>query len=284
MKRFLTLLLFLTVFAVSAQVSMELEFNRSVYMKHEQVVARLKLRNFSGQPLVFGEDSRLQGELLFEFFSPDNRILPFAGAAPIPVTGMILNPGETKELIIPVSSYYPFLQTGSYRGHAYIRHRMLKNMFKSNDVRVDIDSGVEIWRREAGIPDMLSDRKQGTIDSKSYVLKSLLDGNKRYYYLLIEDNKNIYAIYRIGIDIGNFSYKADVDMLSRLHIILPRSSSILRYCVVNINGEVEIDKYLKVTDTIPGLVRDMTSGAIRVVGGADAVPGVDYEIPVNRKL
>ncbi|MDY4162467.1 MAG: hypothetical protein SOX97_02655, partial [Sutterella sp.] len=60
------LVLLVVALPAGAQVSMELQLNRSVYMQYEPIFAKLKLRNYSGQPLVFGVADELKGELLFE--------------------------------------------------------------------------------------------------------------------------------------------------------------------------------------------------------------------------
>lgn len=279
LKRFLsTLPLLLLALSASAQVSMELFLNRGTYMQNEPVFAKVKMRNYSGQPLVFGKDSKLQGELLFEFVGPDKQVLPLAADDFVPMLGTILRPGETKEFVVPLSKYFKFSRVGTYRGHAYVRHKMLKDMFKSNDVRLDVARGVEVWRRAAGMPDVLrSSDSKNRIEERVYILKTMTEGNVKHYYLQIEDNKHIYAIFRIGREVGMERFKADVDMLSRLHLLLPISPKIFRYNIINLNGQVELDRYMKSTSSIPSLVRDPGNGRIHVVGGAEALPGIDYQ-------
>lgn len=280
MRYFATVFVMMCCMAtVYAQLGLELVMSRSIYLAHEPIFAKVKIRNYSGQPLVFGEDSRLRGEVLFEFVGPDQRVI-----APLSdhfsMVGTILMPGESKELIIPVSRYYNFRKAGVYRGHAYVKHQLLKDMFKSNDCRIEVSNGVPVWKRSVGVPEVI--RTNGLVNekikSRNYVLKTMVEGATKHYYLSIEDEKNIYAVLHVGREVGVERFKAEIDMLSRLHLIVPISPRIFHYNIINLNGQVELDQYLKTTRTVPSLVREPQSGAVHAVGGDQALPGVDYEV------
>ncbi len=280
MRKLLWGLILLTAFAVPvmAQVRVELQLNKNAYMLNESVFAKVKLRNYSGRHLVFGHDEKLRGELLFCIYGIDQVAIPLSGKGVFPMTGTVLKAGETKEIVVPLSKHYRIPRTGSYNVYAYIRHNMLKGNNRSKVVHFDVFRGSEVWRRTAGMPDILKTSDSENIKSRSYVLKTLPVEDKVFYYLQIEDKRNIYALFQLGRQVGEARYKADVDMLSRLHLLLPLSPRIFRYNVIDLTGMVEVDKYFKTTDTIPTLYRNPDSGRIIVVGGAEAVPGIDYKV------
>ena len=286
------LVLLAVALPAGAQVSMELQLNRSVYMQYEPIFAKLKLRNYSGQPLVFGVADELKGELLFEV-TCGTEVIAKVPSKDIPVSMNILMPGATLELMVPISQYYPIEKLGTYRVHAYLKHKMLKDVFRSNECRFEVNPGVEVWKRTVGIPDMLrvgESRGEGDeggvnkkeIKERTFSLRVMGENAIRHYYLVIEDKQYVYAVLRVGREIGMERYKVEVDMLSRLHLLIPISPKLFRYAIVNLDGRAEQDKYLKTTKTIPSLVLDKDSGRVYVVGGAEALPGVDYQ-PQERK-
>ncbi len=281
------LVLMTVALPAAAQVSMELQLNRSVYMQYEPVYAKLKLRNYSGQPLVFGVADELKGEVLFEITRGTETIAKIP-AKDIPVSMNILMPGASLELVVPISQYYQIEKLGTYRVHAYLKHKMLKDMFRSNECRFEVNPGVEVWKRTVGIPDMLrvgeadSGKKQQEIKERTFSLRVMGENAVKHYYLVIEDKQYVYAVLRVGREVGMERYKVEVDMLSRLHLLIPISPKLFRYAIVNLDGRAEQDKYLKTTKTIPSLVLEKNTGRVYVAGGAEALPGVDYQ-PQEKK-
>ncbi len=283
------LILLAAALPAGAQVSMELQLNRSVYMQYEPVFAKLKLRNYSGQPLVFGVADELKGELLFEV-TRGTEVITKVPAKDIPISMNILMPGASLELMVPISQYYPIEKLGTYRVHAYLKHKMLKDVFRSNECRFEVNPGVEVWRRTVGIPDMLRVGEAGAsagdgkkeIKERTFSLRVMGENAVKHYYLVIEDKQYVYAVLRVGREVGMERYKVEVDMLSRLHLLIPISPKLFRYAIVNLDGRAEQDKYLKTTKTIPSLVLEKDSGRVYVAGGAEALPGVDYQ-PQERK-
>ncbi len=278
------LLLLMMALPVQAQLAIELQLNRTVYMQFEPMFAKVSIRNYSGQPLVFGKDDKLRGELCFDV-AMGNIGLPgtTVPGKVYPLEGTIFLPGETKDFLIPLSNYHNFRKLGAYRVHAYVKHAMLKDMFRSNECRAEINPGVVIWSREVGIPELLraTEKISDKIKTRTYSLRMMVENSNKYYYLVIEDRDTIYAVLRVGQEIGMERYKVEVDMLSRLHLLMPLSPRVFRYFVVNLNGKAEVNKFLKTTKTIPSLVRDPVSGQVIQTGGADAVPGIDYVNPTK---
>ena len=76
LKQLLPVLVCFAAVAVQGQIGMNLTLNRTAYMQYEPVYACVTLRNDSGRPLVFGEDPRLQGFLLFEITDSKGRLVP----------------------------------------------------------------------------------------------------------------------------------------------------------------------------------------------------------------
>ena len=86
----------------------------------------------------------------------------------------------------------------------------------------------------------------------------------------------VYGVSRIGQQISIEKYKAEIDMLGRIHLLMPMSSKVFHYLAFSIDGMNIASSYWRVSDTIPTLYRNPGTGIVRRVGGVEAKRGVDY--------
>lgn len=272
------LLLLLAALAVHAQMGLDIDLNRTVYMQYEPVYACISLRNDSGRALVFGSDPRLQGFILFEIRDANGRVVPKRPGAEISVTGLILGPGEVKRMVLPVNKYYNIDALGTYRINVYLSHSMLPSEYKSRDLKFQVAKGVDNWSRTVGIPD-LTGKNAGKAIPRTYTIRSLVEGSNRYYYLIVEDAQKVFGVMRIGRAIGQEKFQAEIDMLSRIHLLMPVSPKVGHYLAFSIDGENIANEYRKTTSTIPSLLRDPVSGTVSLVGGEPARIGIDFKDP-----
>ena len=277
-KRFAVLLLLVCGTVLSARVGIDVTLNRRVYMQYERILACVTMRNNSGRPLLFGTDPELQGFLMFDIRDSKNRLAPKRKNAEISVTGLLLQPGEVRRMIFRLDNYYDISARGSYRVHAYVSHNLLKDEFRSKDAFFEIERGHVVWTHTVGLPD-LGDKKSGKYEERTYSVRELKTKGDLSYYLFVEDNKQVYCVSRIGQVFGFEKFQAEVDHLSRLHLLLPISARVFHYLAFNAAGERLESTFWRISDSIPGLFRDVKTGRVRRVGGAPARPGVDFSLP-----
>ncbi|UKI29606.1 MAG: hypothetical protein L6W00_16170 [Lentisphaeria bacterium] len=146
------LLLLLAAIVVHAQMGLDIDLNRTVYMQYEPVYACISLRNDSGRALVFGNDPRLQGFILFEIRDANGRLVPKRPGAEISVTGLVLGPGEVKRMVLPVNKYYDIDPVGTYRINVYLAHSMLPVEYKSRDLKFQVARGLTTGAAPWGSP------------------------------------------------------------------------------------------------------------------------------------
>lgn len=280
MKKTLLFLTFLFAFLpVFGQIAVGLSLNRSVYMQYEDIFACVSLRNDTGRVMIFGNDPKLQGFLLFEVLdSRDRRVAKISGQE-ISSTGLVLRPGEIKRLIIPVNRYYDLDRPDRYRIHCFVSHNQLPDEYRSKSVTFSVDEGIPIWKREVGVPDLTPDRSDKVVPARTYTIRMMREGQDRYYYLTVDDKDKIYGVARLGKIYGQEKYQAEVDMFSRLHLLIPMSPRLFHYLSFGTDGNLRADSYWKTTSSIPMLFRDSTTGIVTRIGGVQARPGVDFRDP-----
>lgn len=267
-----------------AQLGLDLKLNRRVYMQYEHIYALVTIRNDTGRPLLFGKDPRLQGFVLFEVRNSANRVVSKRKNAPeINVTGLILKPGEVKKMILPLHRYYNLDRADSYRVYVFVSHNMLESEYRSSEQLFQISKGTQVWQRKVGIPDLEGKRLE-PVKERIYTIRAMAEGGVIYYYLVVEDDKHIFGVCKIGQKMGYEKFSAETDMLSRLHLLMPVSPRVFHYLAFSLDGHVIANNYWKIEDTIPMLYRDPTTGKVTRMGGALAKSGIDYQDPSAGKI
>jgi hypothetical protein len=270
------ILVFFSPVVLFAQLAMKLELNRKNYLRYEVIYAKVFLRNLSGHPLVFGNNPNLKGRLRFDIETPSGRKTSLLAEKYLPLLGRVIPPGKTESLVVPLSKMYNLRTVGKYKVKAVIEHIQLPDSYQSNSLNFNITSGIKIWDSIVGVPtvDKLEDGKK--IKKRTYELLSFFDGIDSVYCLLVEDDKYIYGVARIGYDIGNSKPECEIDRFSKIHILVQSSPDIYTYYVYDTDCHLDLKEVYKRDKAVPCLVRDTDSGRIFVAGGVKAREGTDY--------
>lgn len=278
MKRsLLTMLLLAATFggiSLEAQIGMHISVNRSSYMQYEPVFAKITLRNDTGKALLFGKSPQLQGFLMLEIRS-GTKLAPKRKGKEISVDGLVLGPGEIRSLIIPVNEYYDIDRLGTYEIHAYVAHAMLKKEYRSPAVFFRVEYGGVIWKQTVGVPDLYS-KVRSQSEERTYEIRSMAEGRRRLYYLVVSDDKHVYGVVRIGHQVGYEKIQIEIDMLSRIHLLVPVSPRVFHYLSFSLDGANINNSFWKTSNTIPQLYRNPKTGTVTRMGGVEAVAGRDF--------
>ena len=274
------ILLLVSCSVLSARVGIEISLNRNVFMRFEHIYACVTLRNDSGKPLLFGGDPALQGFLLFDIRDSYNRPVHARKNAEISVTGLLLAPGEIRRMIFRLDRHYDLNKTGRFMVHAYVSHNALKNEYRSKDADFEISNGNTVWKRTVGLPDLDGNKPHPAAgEERTYSIRTLTERKNIGYYLVVESEKKIYGVCRVGHVEGYEKFQAEIDMLSRLHLLMPVTSKIFHYLAFNHAGETLENSYWRISDTIPSLVRSSKTGFVKRMGGVPARAGIDFALP-----
>ena len=95
LKIFLSLIFAANAFLAGAQLAMSLKMNRSNYLQYEVVYAKVNIRNNSGHAVIFGNNKRLKGRLLFKIIDRNrNPVNIFNEEQSYPMQGIIIEAGH----------------------------------------------------------------------------------------------------------------------------------------------------------------------------------------------
>jgi hypothetical protein len=279
LKIFLSLTILGTIaFISSAQLAMSVKMNRSNYLQYETVYTKVTIRNNSGHAIVFGDDKRLRGKLLFKIIDKERKpILPLNEKLSYPMEGVIIEAGQSKEFVVPISRFYNLKRCDTYRMYAYVEHNMFEDLYRSNDVTFEVDKGTVAWVKSVGIPEFMSSGKREKVAKRNYKLVTLSEGSQKSNYLVIDDKKRIYSVIFLSYELGEERISHEVDGISRLHLLVPMSPKIFVYLIIDITGKIDEEAVYKRTRTVPALVRAPDSGKVYITGGAKARKDIDYK-------
>ena len=256
-------------------ISLSTEFQK--YLRYEPIVARVLLRNNSGNMLAFGDSidgnggylrfSVVRGEELQEAPPFDNTLNP--------VADLILGAGETKQLEVTLNTLYDMQAEGTYNVTATIGHRRLRHDYRCESAAVQVRGGIVLWSQELGIP--AGDTAE-SIQSRTAHLLLFNSDDGDMYCLQVEDEELVYGVVRLGPRISGAKPECDVDAISNVHVLCQIRSRLYAYRVYDYNIVRKESKYFRSKDTIPHLHRDPDVHRVMVVGGTRAVEGVDFKL------
>ena len=269
---------------LAAQVGIKMELNRKDFMLYEPIYACVTLRNDSGKALLFGSHPKLQGFVLFDIRNAENEQIKPRKDVELNVTGLYLGPGEVKSITIPIQKYYDLDKTGVYLVNVYVSHNLLDGEYQPPQGSfIRIHSGYEVKRLTVGMPDLTGNNQNKPAESRTYSIRALDINGERYYYLVVEDDKNVYGVTHIGYQYGQNNIHVYTDMLSRIHLLVPMSHKVFHYLTFGLDGTNIESSYWKKSTTIPSLYRDPRTGKVSRIGGSPARPGVDFHLSDQKR-
>ena len=259
------LILFVAGFPLptNAQVTATLEINKSQLLPRETFFVRLKIVNFSGQTLVFGEDNNwLQfqienevGEVIDPISEPPNVEGRFTVESSIRATKQI-----------DLSSYYALEKVGRYKITSKFYVKQWGRLLSVNPVKVDIVNGSVLWQQMFGVP-----LKKGELPSqlkrRRYVLQKAKNLRMMTLYVRVDDGPGgrVHKVSPVCPMVTFNEPVAQVDPTGNLHVLCQSGARTYNYSVLSPDGVIKIRHHYNIVGSRPRL--GFREGKIVVVGG-----------------
>ena len=260
------LILFVAGFSLppaNAQVTATLEINKSQLLPRETFFVRLKIVNFSGQTLVFGEDNNwLQfqienevGEVINPISEPPNVEGRFTVESSIRATKQI-----------DLSSFYALEKAGRYKITAKLYVKQWGRLLSVNPVKFDIVNGSVLWQQMFGVP-----LKKGELPSqlkrRRYVLQKAKNLRMMTLYVRVDDGPDgrVHKVSPVCPMVTFNEPVAQVDPTGNLHVLCQSGARTYNYSVLSPDGVIKIRHHYNIVGSRPRL--GFREGKIVVVGG-----------------
>ena len=259
------LILFVAGFSLpaNAQVTATLEINKPQLLPRETFFVRLKIVNFSGQTLVFGEDNNwLQfqienevGEVIDPISEPPNVEGRFTVESSIRATKQI-----------DLSSFYALEKAGRYKITAKLYVKQWGRLLSVNPVKFDIVNGSVLWQQMFGVP-----LKKGELPSqlkrRRYVLQKAKNLRMMTLYVRVDDGPGgrVHKVSPVCPMVTFNEPVAQVDPTGNLHVLCQSGARTYNYSVLSPDGVIKIRHHYNIVGSRPRL--GFREGKIVVVGG-----------------
>ncbi len=257
-----------------AQVTVELDFEKDFYIADETMFANVRITNFSGRTLNFGRDNHW---LMFSVEARDGFLVDEEGTPNVSGAFEIPNASRGTRRV-NLSPYYKMQKPGRYQILATVFSEQTKEVLKSPQVEVNIIRATTLWSKDFGVS-----RDNGeSYEVRRYSLIRALNDNQLELYVRVAkvDNSQVFNVFSVGNLVSFGSPEAQVDRLSRLHLLQQYGARSFRYLVVSPDGELSKRHRFDYTNTRPKLAPGLDNmiavrGGIRVPAATDLPPSLE---------
>jgi len=245
-----------------AQLRVQFELPRRLYLVYEPILATVAISNFTGQDVLL-RDEGAQKWFGFEITTPDGRIVPPADPD-YKVSPLQIASGQTVRRQINLTPLYRLGEFGTHKIRASIWLSDLDRYFASPPQQIDITDGKPVWRQAVGIPG------GGT---RIYSLLTHRAERDTRLYVRVEDQEAgvIHATMQIGRTLSFSPPTTELDGSNVLHILHMVAPKTFVYTQIDPDGQVQArETYIGTKQANPAL-RRAPSGAVAVRGGTIAL-------------
>ncbi len=257
--------------AAIAQVNVELVFDQEQFLRSESLPVRVRISNFSGQPL------RLGGEpdwLAFSIDGQEGKALAKSGVIPLPKP-FTIDSAKTVSLRVDLMPYFELNEAGRYKLMARVKVSQLERELLTVPKYFDIISGSKLWEKEVGLP--------GTTPPvvRKYALQqaTFLKQARLYLRLTNPGETEVLRVVHLG-PLTSFSMpEAAVDSVSQLHVIFQYSQRGFLYAVITPEGDQIIRQTFDMLGNSRPRLRAEKDGRVIVHGGQRRISLSDLPPP-----
>ena len=255
-------LAFAAVLPLHAQLRVEININRRLFIAYEPVVATVSITNLAGRDVLL-QDAEGQKWFSFSITNPEEspvapRDMHYA-LSPLTVPA-----GQTVKRKVNINELYPVNDFGLYRIRASVYFADMHKYFSSAPTAIEISEGKVVWQQTVGVPE----GDEGAGSNRAVTLLTFRQPKDNMLYVRVEDRDAgiIYCTHPIGRVLVAEAPQVLLDDRNQLHVLQLVGPKSYTYTCVGLNGEVIDQKAYNELKTKPHLKKS-ANGNIAVAGG-----------------
>jgi hypothetical protein len=258
-------------------VSVEVALDQEQFLPGETLVVRVRISNFTGQPLELGKD-----DTWLSFSVENSHRIAVGKRGTVPVKGAFtLEPSTTGTKKVDIAPYFDILPTGRYYVSAIILLPEWRQALQTKAMPFDIIKGSSIWEQEFGVPS--TGKEPGSLpEIRRYSLIQTLHSRVIQLYLSLTDSRGgqVFRVYPLGQMVSFSNPEPQLDKFSNLHVLYQSSGRLFMHCLVNPDGVLLARETYEVSGSRP-VLRAETDGRITVAGGTRRIGPNDLPPPAS---
>ncbi len=218
--------------AVSAQISAQLQLNKTQYIAGEPVVALLTVTNHAGRELVFHGDGRRDW---LDFHVRDRNGNPVNQSKRGAFGAMRIAAGQSLQRQVNLSEYYFLNEPGNFSVAAAIRTLGGDNSVNitTNRVIFTLNPGRIYWSQKVGVPG----RRNQTREYR--VLQTSNNQRSQLYAQIVDDRTGLpMRTFNLGDSLSIRRPSVTVDKQQRMHVMFISTPTMWVHYIVDLEGNV----------------------------------------------
>lgn len=259
-------------------VSVEVALDQEQFLPGESLVVRVRISNFTGQPLELGKD-----DTWLSFSVENSHRIAVGKHGTVPVKGAFtLEPSTTGTKKVDIAPYFDILPTGRYYLSAIILLPEWRQVLQTKAIPFDIIKGSSIWEQEFGVPN--TGKEPGSLpEIRRYSLIQTLHSRVIQLYLSLTDSRgeHVFRVYPLGPMVSFSNPEPQLDKFSNLHVLYQSSGRLFMHCLINPDGVLLARETYEVSGSRP-VLRAEKDGRITVAGGTRRAAPNDLPPPASR--
>jgi hypothetical protein len=208
------------------QVKISVILDQEQFLPGEEVSIKVRVVNYSGRTLTFGEDNNW---LRISVQADDSFVVPHTGE--LPVEGRFeLPPSKMATKVIDISPCFAMTQPGRYSVEATVLIKEWGQTLTSPPQSFDVISGRKLWEQVFGMPN--SRHADGSPEARKYLLQqaNYVQSQIRLYARVTDvSEERTFGVVPIGPMVSFSRPSALVDGDSNLHVLYQSGPRVSTY-------------------------------------------------------
>ena len=247
---------------VQAQLAIEMQLAKKVYVSYEPIVAQVNVYNRSGRDVVLGGPGGTTW-LRFQVKDSQGNLLS-PGERRIAEKPVLVKAGDRITRTVDLTTFYPVYHYGTYKIRASVYLPALEKFYESEESSTNVSDGKQIWDSPVGAP--IKFPGGGT---RRFVLLTYRgeDKTELYMRLVDEDTGGVFATYSLGSVILFHRPQAVVDSEGQLNVLFLAAPQLFAHSVVGYDGKLLHREVYKAAGFQRPVLTMADGGAVQVRGG-----------------
>jgi hypothetical protein len=259
---------------VCAQLQVDINLKRTLYISYEPLLIDVSLTNLTGSPLPLN-DADGNHWFGFQIETLDGR--PVAPRS-LNYTNepLVLEPGQKLNRTVNLTPLFPISEFGGYRVRAAIYAAGLKRFFNSPPLNIEITDGRPIFQKTVGVPEGIPGA--GEIRNITVLTHRLPNSTQLYIRIANDKGGTVYCTHRLGRLVSYGTPEILLDKQNQVHILQNVAPKAFLYSQIGLNGEILARKIYNQIVKRP-ILREGPDSKIQVIGATEVDPAAEAKKP-----
>ncbi|MEM9481491.1 MAG: hypothetical protein AAGA58_17715 [Verrucomicrobiota bacterium] len=253
---------FLAAPVAHAQLIVDLQFEKNVFIAYEPVPVTVTVLNRAGQDVVLAGPNKTNW--LSFHIERDHELVAPARKMPT-FKPVLIREGETYQKTVMLNSIFQIGDYGTYRVRGSVYLPSFQSFHSSNEKKINITSGTKVWHQGYGQRNFST----GGANLREYSLITHRTGSTSELYVRVrdQDQRRVLSTYSIGKLVNIDEPQVTLDGENNLHVLHMGAPKAYAHTVIDGDGNVLKQEVYRDSQRSKPILKVNQVGGVRVEGG-----------------